>query len=238
MPVDGVGRLGGSGGWSATQAEPAGSSQALAARPATRQSAVPSPLARGASRPPYQSDAPPAAPMPEIPRAPAPPRGISAAHGEPAESLGLPPGLHGQAPPPRDAIPHNVVDARILFTHLSRDLGRDYRTRFRTELRTDVPSIEAMQRQLRERFPDGQVRTADDAFETRRHGAFLSEILARALGAYWVDIGPSELGYWAMIVPPDTRVWPFGRVLRFVLMGHKERDLVSYYLELEARARR
>jgi hypothetical protein len=32
-------------------------------------------------------------------------------------------------------------------------------------------------------------------------------------------------------------VWPFARVLRFVAMGHKERDLVSYYLELQARAR-
>jgi hypothetical protein len=35
----------------------------------------------------------------------------------------------------------------------------------------------------------------------------------------------------------NLRVWPFGRVLRFVVMGHKERDLVSYYLDLEARAR-
>ena len=42
-----------------------------------------------------------------------------------------------------------------------------------------------------------------------------------------------------MIVPPDTRVWPFGRVARLVAMGHKERDLVSYFFELRvARARR
>jgi hypothetical protein len=34
-----------------------------------------------------------------------------------------------------------------------------------------------------------------------------------------------------------VRVWPFARVARFVAMGHRERDLVSYYLELEARAR-
>jgi hypothetical protein len=33
------------------------------------------------------------------------------------------------------------------------------------------------------------------------------------------------------------RVWPFGRVMRFVAMGHKERDLVSYFLELDSRAR-
>ena len=34
-----------------------------------------------------------------------------------------------------------------------------------------------------------------------------------------------------------TRVWPFARVARFAVMGHKERDLVSYYLEVEARTR-
>jgi hypothetical protein len=40
-----------------------------------------------------------------------------------------------------------------------------------------------------------------------------------------------------MFVPPATRTWPFGRVVRFVSMGHREKDLVSYYLELAARAR-
>ena len=72
----------------------------------------------------------------------------------------------------------------------------------------------------------------------RRHGAFLSEILARTLGAEWTDIALSEIGYWSMLVPPSTLVWPFGRVLRLVAMQHKERDLVSYDLELQARQRR
>jgi hypothetical protein len=134
-------------------------------------------------------------------------------------------------------VPETVIDARVAFTWLSRELGREYRTRYKIELRTDIPGIEAMQRVLRERFASGAVKTHEEAFELRRHGAFLSEILARGLGAYWVDIAPSELGYWAMVVPVKTRVWPFGRVLRFVTMGHKERDLVSYYLELEARSR-
>jgi hypothetical protein len=40
-----------------------------------------------------------------------------------------------------------------------------------------------------------------------------------------------------MLVPPATRVWPFGRILRLIAMQHRERDLVSYYLELTARAR-
>ena len=58
-----------------------------------------------------------------------------------------------------------------------------------------------------------------------------------------MDLESAEAGRWAMLIPslqrPDevARVWPFARVLRFVTMGHKERDLVSYYLELEARAR-
>ncbi|HEY8077426.1 MAG TPA: hypothetical protein VIF62_25045, partial [Labilithrix sp.] len=65
----------------------------------------------------------------------------------------------------------------------------------------------------------------------------VAEILARRLDAQWVDITPKELGHWAMIVPPDTRVWPFGRVARLVQQGHKERDLVSYFFELQSRAR-
>jgi hypothetical protein len=40
-----------------------------------------------------------------------------------------------------------------------------------------------------------------------------------------------------MVVPPATRTWPIGRVYRFVALGNSERDLVSYYLDLEARAR-
>jgi hypothetical protein len=95
-----------------------------------------------------------------------------------------------------------------------------------------------MQSALLETYPDRVVRTADEAHDLRRHGAFLSEVLARRLDAEWLDISPNELGYWVMIVPPDTRVWPFGRVLRFVAKGHKERDLVSYFLELSSRARR
>jgi hypothetical protein len=187
---------------------------------------------RGASQPPFRLDSPSAI---TVPRTPPPPRNLSAAT-ELAEMLSLPPGLHGQ-PPPRGDLPTNVIDARVAFTHWSRELGRDYRVRRKFELRTDVPGIHAMQRFLVERFPDGQIRTHDDAYEARRHGAFMSEILARQLGAYWVDIGPSELGYWAMMVGASTRVFPFGRVLRFVQMGAKEKDLVSYYLELEGRVR-
>ena len=51
-----------------------------------------------------------------------------------------------------------------------------------------------MQRHLRGRF--GQTHEADARLrdELFRHGALLSEIIARALHAEWVDITPSEPG--------------------------------------------
>jgi hypothetical protein len=148
----------------------------------------------------------------------------------------LPPGLGGEASS-LDVLPTSVLEARIQFTLLSRELGLDYRLKRGIELGTDLSGIEAMQAVLLESFPDHVVRTPDEAYELRRHGALLSEILARRLDAEWLDISPNDLGYWAMIIPPDTRVWPFGRVARLIAMGHKERDLVSYFLELQTRAR-
>jgi hypothetical protein len=65
----------------------------------------------------------------------------------------------------------------------------------------------------------------------------LSEILVRTLGGRWIDVEPQELGHWAMVLPSQVRVWPFGRVLRLIAMGNRERDLVSYYLELCARSK-
>jgi hypothetical protein len=142
-------------------------------------------------------------------------------------------------PPRPDKMPRTALDARALFTHLSRELGREYRVERGIELRTDVHALEAMQSHLFEAYFGQKVRSLDDWLDVRRHGAFLSEILARTLGAEWTDITASELGYWAMEVPHSaggtTRFWPFARVLRYVAMGPKERDLVSYYLELKCR---
>ena len=153
-----------------------------------------------------------------------------------AEHLALPAGL-GNDGRAFDGLPKSVLEARISFTLLAREVGHDYRLKRGIELRADVSGLEAMQAMLLEAFPDHAIRTPEDAYELRRHGALLSEILARRLDASWIDISPNELGYWAMIVPPDTRVWPFGRVARLVEMGHKERDLVSYFFELQSRAR-
>jgi hypothetical protein len=169
-----------------------------------------------------------------IPKAPPLPRSAIA---ELAEELALPPGLQGQAAS-AEQIPTSVIDARIHFTFLARELGDIFRTAYGIELRADVAGIEAIQARLLEDYADGQLHTAEQAHDVRRYGAYLSEILARSFGAFWVDIAPADLGYWAMVVPPDTRVWPFGRILRFIAMAHKERDLVAYYLELLARAQR
>ncbi|HSO40777.1 MAG TPA: hypothetical protein VLT33_49970 [Labilithrix sp.] len=185
----------------------------------------------GASLPPFRLEDPP----PLLPKAPLMPR-LGGAADELAEHLPLPAGL-GHEPRSLDALPKSVLEARVAFTLLARELGLDYRLKRGIELRADVSGIEAMQSVLLESFPDHVIRTAEDAYELRRHGALLSEILARRLEAEWIDISPNELGYWAMIVPPDTRVWPFARVARLVEMGHRERDLVSFFFEIQGRAR-
>lgn len=186
---------------------------------------------RGCSLPTFQTESP--APLlssaPLFPR----PEGVE---DDLAETLWLPPSLSSGSPATH-AVPRSIVEARIEFTKLSRELGLAYRREHGIELRSDVSGIEAMQAVLLDMFPDHLVRTPEQAAEVQRHGAFLAEILARRLDAQWVDIAPGELGHWSMILPPDTRIWPFGRILRLIQMGHRERDLVSYYLELESRAR-
>ncbi len=199
--------------------------QAPAAEPSARPA-----WAKGASQPPFRTEPPP---RPAVPRTLPPPERRAP---EPVEMLSLPPGLHGEAPGSGER-PRSAIAARIYFTHLARELGREYRTRHGVELWTDVRGIELVQAGLRDDFPNGTVTTPEQIRSLERHGAFLAEVLARSLGAEWTDVAPTEMGYWAMTVPPSTRVWPFGRVHRWVVMGHKERDLVSYYLELEARAR-
>jgi hypothetical protein len=168
------------------------------------------------------------------------------------ETLSLPAGLQGVPLPALDEPPRAPPAARLAFTFLARELGRELRMRHGVEVLTDLEGLELAQRYLRERLADGRVKTRDDERELMRNGAFLSELLARRLGAFWVDLESSDSARWAMLIPASearegasmhyppepTRVWPFARVLRFVAMGHKERDLVSYYLELEASARR
>jgi len=127
------------------------------------------------------------------------------------------------------------------MTRLSRTLGRDYRLWYGTTLVTNAIAVETMQRHLRRRFEDASSdkQTAQKLeAELTRHGALLSEILARSLGAAWVDLSASEPGHWAMVIHPNTRVWPIGRVYRFFQQGHREADLVAFFLDLESEARR
>jgi hypothetical protein len=185
---------------------------------------------RGASLPSYRPEQPP----PLLPKVSVFPK--TGADDELAEHLSLPPGLGHEASAPRE-LPRSILEARVHFTMLARELGLAYRLKRGIDLRANVDGIEAMQSVLVESFPDRIVHTIEDAHELRKHGALLSEILARRLDAEWLDISPADLGHWVMIVPPDTRVWPFGRIARLIAKGHRERDLVSYYFELSSRAR-
>jgi hypothetical protein len=161
---------------------------------------------------------------------------------EPVEMLPPPDGLN-DAPLPTDELPRSPPAARVMCTFLARELARELRLRHSVELRSDVDGLEIAQRYLRELLVDGRVRTTEERREVLRNGAFLAELLARRLAGRWVDLDSKEPGRWAMLVPSRSRqeevarVWPFARVLRFVAMGHRERDLVAYYLELEARSR-
>jgi hypothetical protein len=120
---------------------------------------------------------------------------------------------------------------------MARDLGRDYRLWYGTTLKTDLVAIDLMQRHLRRRFADGKMderHARELEAELTRHGALLGEILARSLDAAWVDVSSDQPGHWAMVVPPDLRVWPIGRVYRFFRQGHRESDLVAFYFEVQA----
>jgi hypothetical protein len=153
------------------------------------------------------------------------------------EPLALPPGSTEEDLPTDDR-PTTAAQARIAMTRLARDLARDYRLWYGRTLRCDIHALDAMQQHLRARHAGATIEDPAVAWELRRHGALLSEIVARALGGAWTDVGATEPGYWVMTVPPGVRTCPIGRVYRFVTLGRQERDLVGHYFVLEERARR
>lgn len=197
----------------------------------------------GASLPPYsrepETDRDPD-PPPVTERLPPPfPASAPPARPEIVEALSLPEGAREDMLTV-GAHPRNPLEMRIAMTRFAREVGRDYRLFYGTTLKADLPAIDAMQRHLARRFADGAIdekHARQLEAELTRHGALLSEILARSLGAEWVDFASEEPGHWAMIVPPDTRVWPIGRVYRFFRQGHRESDLVAFFIDLEGRAR-
>jgi hypothetical protein len=181
---------------------------------------------------------PPVASVPplSIPRPPVVPR-VDIDEAELVETLQLPRAASDGAIEPH-MVPRTPLEARIRFSTDARELARRYRLEDGIELRLEARALSAMQRRLSLRFPDRIVTTPDEAREAELHGALLSELLARLLDAEWTDISPSELGYWAMVVPSrggastgGKRVWPFGRVLRFIASGGED-DLVAFFRKL------
>lgn len=148
--------------------------------------------------------------------------------GEKAEELSLPEGRESDRPRPFDDLPKTVLGARIGFTHMSRELGRLYRTRRNVVLYADMGGVADMQEYLDQRFFRPRSLKREEQVEIWMHGAFLSEILARMLGGFWLDIAPSEIGYWEMRLPSNVRAWPFGRVMRFVMQADEGRTLTDY----------
>jgi hypothetical protein len=133
-------------------------------------------------------------------------------------------------------MPTSPAAARGWCVRLARELGREHRKARGGVLRADTGGIEVVQASLFERYGGRSVHSPDAWHDLWRHGALVCEVLARSLGAEWSDVASSDVSTWTMLLPDGTRLWPFARVLRYVAMGPKERDLVSYQLELMLRA--
>jgi hypothetical protein len=185
---------------------------------------------RGASLPPLATEPPP---PPGAKRPSIIPR-VDIDEPELIETLPLPRGA-SEAAIEAQIAPRTSLEARIRFTLDARELARRYRHEDGIELRLDNRAVTAMQRRLTERFRTPVVSSAEEAREAELHGALLAELLARLLDAEWIDIAPTELGYWAMSIPTrdgaGKRVWPFGRVLRFIASGGED-DLVAFFRKL------
>jgi hypothetical protein len=152
----------------------------------------------------------------------------------PIEALPLPEGLH-EGMLREGARPVGPVQVRVAIVRLARDLACYYRTAYGCTLHTDGASIGHMQQHLlayaREALA-GRMDARTLAPELLRHGVVLGEILARALGAAWLDLSCDHAGAWQLMVPPGTVVCPVARVHRFFLQRNREQDLVGFFHEL------
>jgi hypothetical protein len=221
--------------------------ESLEPAPAERAGLGDGPAPPGASRPPYESSphAYAALVVPSAPRVPAEAAAVAPApkfrHGRPeiVETLSLPAGITEDMLP-EGAPARGAKQVRLAMIRQARTLGRDYRIWYGTTLVTSAVAIETMQRHLRRRFDEArdaqQVRSLEA--ELTRHGALLSEILARTLGAEWADVSHAQPGHWTMSLPWGLVVWPIGRVYRFFRRGQREEDLVAFYLDLDTQARK
>jgi hypothetical protein len=184
---------------------------------------------RGASMPPALSEPPTA-----IPRAPVVPR-VDIDEADLIETLSLPRGT-SETGLDANATPRTPLEARLRFSMDARELARRYRREQGVELRLESRTVAIIQKYLAQRFAGRVVRTPEEAREAELHGALLSELIARLLGAEWADIAPTDFGYWAMVLPlrggRAKRVWPFGRVLRYIAGGGED-DLVAFFRKLK-----
>jgi hypothetical protein len=157
---------------------------------------------------------------------------------EEAETMRLPDGATEDMLAPGGAA-RGTVEARIAMTRLARELGREYRCRYSIRLTVDAAGIEAMQYHLLRRLAEAQFdetsETTLDADATR-HGALLSEILARKLGAAWLRVGAGHPTDWSMRLPPGYRVWPVWRIHNFLRQPWGGRGaLLDFYELVQAR---
>jgi len=155
------------------------------------------------------------------------------------ESLPLPAGLREDMLPV-GARPRDHEQVRIAIIRVARKLGRDYRVHRGCLLRTDASAIEILQRHLLRCASEvlaGRMDARTLAPEVARHGALFGEILARRLGATWVDLSGDQPGEWRMSVPPTTVVSPIAKVHRFLLLRNREQDLVGFFLDLDEASR-
>jgi hypothetical protein len=180
-----------------------------------------------------------ATPPPEPPRSEAIVRWSEPCLVEDVESLSLP--LHLREDMlPVGARPEGAAELRIAIVRVVRELGRDYRRHRGRVLRTDAAAIEVAQRHLVDFATEAAAGRMDPrllATEVARHGALLGEIVARRLGADWVDVSGDHPGLWKMSVPPGTVFTPIGRVHRFIVQRNREQDLVGFFLDLDRASR-
>src|SRR5579859_810094 len=165
---------------------------------------------------------------------------------EPIEALSLPCGLT-ESMLPKGARPVGDQQMRIAMVRLARDLGRDYQRWYGRSLATNVDSIERIQRHLlgyANEVLAGRMDARSLAPELVRHGVLLGEILARVLGAEWLDVSSDQPASWRMAVPPsdlrglvprDPRgpsrvVSPVARVHQFLIERNRGEDLVEFFL--------
>jgi hypothetical protein len=139
-------------------------------------------------------------------------------------------------------LPEGPFAARIAMTRLSRELGRAYRHRYAVSLTVDSMGIERMQCHLLRRLSEARLdEKTGPSFEDEltHHGAFLSEILARRLGAEWLELGDAHPTDWTMRVGRGVRIWPVWRVHNFLRQpwdGHGA--LLDFYEHMRAAASR